>query len=230
MAAATKARGSNPGLKGSALTGATKLQTSNPGSCVTASSPLPESHLWWAVSRSWCNLHLTPHINHIQPIFSAHFKTNTMVWRDKIWCERGERGERERPKLKVWLWGTYLIPSDTSLKASAAEGGKKKTALDGMQPFAWPHSHVGEEGRRQVDIWPVCYCEFQILWLSLTLHLLKFLIWGFLRQLIHSHWRRFTLTSLWPSLLIPSKAADTYTHIHTYISSKDSLFGAGKKT
>lgn len=48
--------------------------------------------------------------------------------------EERER-ERERPKLKVWLWGTYLIPSDTSLKASAA-GGEKKTALDGMQPFA----------------------------------------------------------------------------------------------
>lgn len=27
----------------------------------------------------------------------------------------------------------------------------------------WP---LWEEGRRQVDIWPVCYCEFQISWLS----------------------------------------------------------------
>lgn len=43
-----------------------------------------------------------------------------------------------------------------------------------MQPFGWPCGRLREEGRRQVDIWPVCYCEFQILWLSLTLNLLEF--------------------------------------------------------
>lgn len=43
-----------------------------------------------------------------------------------------------------------------------------------MQPFGWPCGRRREEGRRQVDIWPVCYCEFQILWLSLTLNLLEF--------------------------------------------------------
>lgn len=35
----------------------------------------------------------------------------------------------------------------------------------------WP---LREEGRRQVDIWPVCYCEFQICWLSGSAFNLRF--------------------------------------------------------
>lgn len=43
-----------------------------------------------------------------------------------------------------------------------------------MQPFVWPCGRLWEEGRRQVDIWLLCYCEFQILWLSPTLNLVEF--------------------------------------------------------
>lgn len=150
MAAATKARGSNPGLKGSALTGATKLQTSNPGSCVTASSPLPESHLWWAVSRSWCNLHLTPHINHIQPIFSAHFKTNTMVWRDKIWCERGEREREREAKAEGLAVGNIFDPIRhfiESLSSSRRRRKKKELLMEcshSLDPIAMSGRKAGD--------------------------------------------------------------------------------------
>ena len=90
----------------------------------------------------------------------------------------------------------------------------KKRAVDGMQPFGWPCGRRREEGRRQVDIWPLCYCEFQILWLSPTLNLLELLIWGFLRQFAHSRWRRFELTSPWPSFL-STLTLNTQTHTHT---------------
>lgn len=50
-----------------------------------------------------------------------------------------------------------------------------------MQPFRWPCGSPSEEGRRQVDIWPVCYCEFQILRLSRT-PLLEFFNLGFLSR------------------------------------------------
>lgn len=63
---------------------------------------------------------------------------------------------------------------DPSQHSSESPAGGKKRAADGMQPFGWPCGRLREEGRRQVDIWPVCYCEFQILWLSLTLNLLEF--------------------------------------------------------
>lgn len=80
--------------------------------------------------------------------------------------------QTEKWELKVYLERPYLILPDTPARAQQEEG--KKRAVDGMQPFGWPCGQLREEGRRQVDIWPVCYCEFQILWLSLTLNLLEF--------------------------------------------------------
>lgn len=76
----------------------------------------------------------------------------------------------------VSLQKPFLIPSDTSLGAQQEEKKKRESerAFDGTQPFVWPHGRLREEGRRQVDIWAVCYCEFQILWLSPTLNLLEF--------------------------------------------------------
>lgn len=79
--------------------------------------------------------------------------------------------QTEKLELKVYLQRPYLILPDSPARAQQEE---KKRAVDGMQPFGWPCGRLREEGRRQVDIWPVCYCEFQILWLSLTLNLLEF--------------------------------------------------------
>lgn len=79
-----------------------------------------------------------------------------------------------------------------------------------MQPFSWPCGRLGEEGRRQVDIWPVCYCEFQILWLSPTLNLLEFFNLG-MAETVHS----LRLTSLLAHLCLTLFLKCLNTHTHT---------------
>ncbi len=58
------------------------------------------------------------------------------------------------------LSGLYCCPSSGECWWNAA-----------IAVTRWP---LREEGRRQVDIWPVCYCEFQICWLSGSIFNLRF--------------------------------------------------------
>lgn len=91
-----------------------------------------------------------------------------------------------------------------------------------MQPFGWPCGRLWEEGRRQVDIWPVCYCEFQILWLSLTLNLLEFFNLGIPETVPSQRLTSFLTRSPFPD---PPPSPDQPGVAH--ILHQDSLFGGG---
>ncbi len=68
--------------------------------------------------------------------------------------------ESRRWHMQAQLSGLYCCPSSGECWWNAAKAVTR-----------WP---LWEEGRRQVDIWPVCYCEFQICWLSGSIFNLRF--------------------------------------------------------
>lgn len=122
---------------------------------------------------------------------------------------------------------------DPSRHFIGSPAGGKKRAVDGMQPFGWPCGRLGEESRRQVDIWPVCYCEFQILWLSLTLNLLEFFNLG-IPERVHSQWLTSLLAHPFLTPLFTDLSLCTHRHTNTRTKLQDSLFrgkkrGRGKK-
>lgn len=163
---------------------------------------------------------LKPHINHkskIQPIslslrLFSNLKTDKVVLSYQLWlsvCKKHNNKYTQMKKYWVDMCRDSRVKSlssetifDPSWHFIGSPVEVKKRAIGGMQPFGWPCGCLGEEGRRQVDIWPVCYCEFQILWLSLTHNLLEFFNLG-IPETVHSQWLTSLLAHLFltPALL-----------------------------